>query len=294
MRRADLGLKRILIVSVGVIAWPGVLLADLQDDLNARWRGAWVVVTGELYSNCNGQTTDNRISGDLVSGSGRYTFEPGELARVRRVDARRRRVDVFLDIQENVLVEYREGPFTLYREVSCPVELLFDLGDARARDLGVTGVEGAFHQWFERYARLEDAERSASWNGRVREDYPEDYEQTLLAYEEWKVDQHNLLVEQKIADSVERTGFLLAQVRSDSEFGAGLGYGIAAMREDLSDDCNRLVASDADSFARAYEAPNPDWGTGYQIGQQLAYHIELSRRLEGCFIEGGTELALLD
>jgi hypothetical protein len=119
--------------------------ADLQDDLNARWRGAWVIVTGELYSNCNGQTTDNRINGDLISGNGRFAFAPGELARVTRVDARRRRVDVFLDIYEGMLIEYEDGPFTLYREVSCPVELLVEYGGTRTRDLGVAGVEEQFN-----------------------------------------------------------------------------------------------------------------------------------------------------
>ena len=35
-------------------------------------RSYYVIVTGEIYSNCNGTTTDNRISGDLVSANGRY------------------------------------------------------------------------------------------------------------------------------------------------------------------------------------------------------------------------------
>lgn len=271
-----------------------LVYADLQDDLNARWRGAWVIVTGELYSNCNGTTTDNRISGDLVSGNGRYAFAPGELARVTKVDARRRRVDVFLNIHEEMLVEYQDGPFTLYREVSCPIELLLEYGGMRTRDLGVAGVEEQFNRWFERHARLEDAEDSPAWNGRIRNDYPEDYDLTLAAYEDWKIEQHNSLVEQKIRYSNEQAAYLLAQVRSDSEFGAGLGYGIAAMREDLSEDCSRLVASEPATFARNYEAPNPDRGVGFRTGQQLAYHIELSRRLDNCHIDRGQDLALLD
>jgi hypothetical protein len=268
--------------------------ADLQDDLNARWRGAWVIVTGELYSNCNGMTTDNRVSQDLISGNGRYAFAPGELARVTKVDVNRRRVDVFLDIQEGMLLEYRDGPFTLYREASCPVELLLEYGDARTRDLGVAGIEPQFNQWFERHARLEDAEDSPNWNGRLREDYPEDYALTLTAYQEWKAEQYNRNIDQKIESSTEQTSYLLAQVSSDSEFGAGLGYGIAAMREDISENCNRLVASVPTTFARSYEAPNPDWGNGYKTGQQLAYHIELSRRLRGCYLDPAENLAFLD
>jgi len=271
-----------------------LLYAGLQDDLNARWRGAWVIVTGELYSNCNGLATNNRISGDLISGNGRYTFEPGELARITKVDAKRRRVDVFLDIHEGMLIEYQDGPFTLLREASCPVELLLDYGDARTRDLGVTGIEEQFNQWFERYARLEDAEDSPRWNERLRDDYPVGYQETLVAYEAWKVEQHNRLVEQKIEESIEQTSYLLAQVSSDSEFGSGLGYGISAMREDISNDCDRLVVSNSSTFARSYDAPNPDWGNGYKTGQQLAYHIELTRRLSGCYIDAPDNRAYLD
>ena len=91
-----------------------------------------------------------------------------------------------------------------------------------------------------------------------------------------------------------QAGYLLAQVSSDAEFGAGLSFGIAAMREDISDDCGRLVTSSPDTFARKAEAPNPDWGNGYKTGQQLAYHIELSRRLDSCYIEPDTSLAYLD
>ena len=187
-------------VALALAALCPIARADLQDDLNARWRGAWVVITGEVYSNCNGLTTDNRISGDLIMGSGREAFAPGELARVSKVDAKRHRVDVMLDIAEPVLIEYQDGPFTLYREASCPIELLVDFGDERTKDLGVAGVETQFDLWLERYARLEDAELSASWNRRERADYPDDYEQTLAAYEDWKVEQHNQLVAQRTED----------------------------------------------------------------------------------------------
>jgi len=288
MRRCSAG------VALALVGVCPAVQADLQDDLNARWRGAWVIVTGELYSNCDGLTTDNRVSGDLIMGNGRQRFLPGELARVTRIDSRRRRVDIFLDIAEPVLIEYQDGPFTLYREASCPVELLVDYGDARTKDLGVAGVEVEFDRWFERYARLEDAESSASWNGRLREDFPDDYEETLAAYEEWKLEQHNRLVAERKKDSIEQSAYLLAQVSSDAEFGAGLSYGIAAMREDISDDCARLVASEPASFARSYEAPNPDWGNGYKTGQALAYYIELSRRLDRCYLEPSDRLALLD
>jgi hypothetical protein len=268
--------------------------ADIQDDLNARWRGAWLIITGDISSNCNGLTTDNRISGDLLSANGRFSFEPGELAQIRKIDAKRSRVDVLLDLREGVLIEYQDGPFALYREASCEVELLVDFGGSRTRDLGVAGVEARFAEWFERYARLDDAMQSANYNQRVREDYPEDYESTLAAYEFWKIDRHNQLVADRIADSTEKTSLLLAQVHADDNFGAGLSKGIAEMREAMSDNCALLASSSQATFGKSAEAPNEDWGDGYQTGQQLAYHIELSRRLGRCFIATDETLTYLD
>lgn len=137
--------------------------ADLEDRLNSRWRGAWVIVNGELYSNCDSTYTNNRVSGDLISGNGRVALPTGELAKVRRVDVKRRRVDVFLDLKENVLIEYQEGPFTLYREASCRVELLVDTA-GRTKKLGTGDIEVLFALLLERYARLADAEHSPNWN----------------------------------------------------------------------------------------------------------------------------------
>jgi hypothetical protein len=276
------------------MALPGVVRADLQDDLNARWQGAWLIVSGDLASNCNGMTTDNRINGDLLSTAGRFSFEPGELAQVRKIDVNRRRVDVLLDIREGVLIAYQDGPFTLYREASCEVELEVDFGSTRTRDVGMAGVEAQFGLWFERHARLDEALQSPSYNGRQRDDYPEDYSSTLVAYENWKVEQHNQLVAERIADSTEKTSLLLASVDSDREFGAGLAEGIAAMRKGMSDNCDRLVASSPGTFGKSAEAPNEDWKEGYQTGQQLAYHIELSRRLGRCFIAIDATLAYVD
>jgi len=267
--------------------------ADLQDDLNARWRGAWVVVKGDIASNCNGLTTDNRISGDLSSASGRFSFRPGEIARVEKVDAKRDRVDVILGLKENVLIAYQDGPFTLYREGACRVELEIMLG-ARTKDVGLAGVESRFDTWFERHARLDDALASPAYNRRVREDYPEDYAETLIAYENWKIDRHNKLVTDRIAASAEETRLLLAQVVSDDQFGAGLAKGIAAMRPAVVDDCSRLLSSSVGTFGKKAEAPNEKWAEGYKTGQALAYHIELGRRLGKCYMDRGDAVAALD
>jgi len=272
------------IFAAGLVMLCGVAQADLQDDLNSRWRGAWAVVDGDLYSNCSGSATNNRVSGDLIMGSGRRSFAPGELVRITRVDVRRRRVDVFLDVNENVLIEYQDGPFTLYNEASCEVELLFDFANERTRDVGFAGIDAQFNQWFERYARLADAEQSDKWNERERRPYPADYEQTLAEYHAWQIEEHNRLVDARINESIGKTGQLLTQVVAGDDFGAGLSHGIAAMRQAISDDCDRLVASGPGTFATSPDAAEENWTNGYKTGQELAYYVELGRLLQACYI----------
>jgi hypothetical protein len=258
--------------------------ADLEDRLNSRWRGAWVIVNGELYSNCDSTYTDNRVSGDLIRGNGRVAMPTGELAKVRRIDVKRRRVDVFLDLKENVLIEYQEGPFTLYREASCRIELLVDTAGRRTKNLTVDNIEAQFTRLFERYARLAEVEHSPNWNRRARQAYPEDYEQTLAEYHVWQAEKHNRLVEQRIDDAIEQASQLLVTVSQDKNFGAGLGYGLAAMKENIGGDCDRLLASNPGTYEKFYDAPNPTWANGYETGQHLGYYVELTRRLRGCFM----------
>lgn len=257
--------------------------ADLEDRLNARWRGAWVIVNGELYSNCDSTYTDNRVSGDLIGGNGRVALPTGELAKVRRVDVKRRRVDVFLDLKEDILIEYQHGPFTLYREASCRVELLIDTAGQRTKKLGTDDIEVLFAPLLERYARLTEAEHSPNWNRRARQAYPENYEQTLAEYRVWQIEEHNRLVEERINDSIEEASQLLANVSQHSDFGAGLGYGLVAMKENIGGDCDRLLASNPGTYRKSYDAPNPTWANGYETGQHLGYHVELTRRLHDCF-----------
>lgn len=296
LRTDTLSLLTVTLLSGLLAAAPAS--ADIQDDLNARWRGAWLIVKSDISSNCNGLTTDNRISGDLLRTSGHFEFEPGELAQITKVDERRRRVDVKLELRENILVPYADGPFTLYREASCEVELEIDFNNERVRDVGLAGVEAQFELWFERHARIDDAMDSPAWNGREREDYPDDYEETLFAWEVWQVEQHNERVAERIEDSIETTGYLLARVSADRDFGAGLGLGIAAMRDVFESNrisCERLVASNDRTFGGSLETDNTDEANGYRTGQQLAYHLELSRRLEDCYLDlPVTTVAFLD
>ena len=57
------------------------LAGDVESSLETRWRGAWVVTEVETYSDCAGLATNNRVSGNLVTGRGRLRFHAGRSRR---------------------------------------------------------------------------------------------------------------------------------------------------------------------------------------------------------------------
>ena len=64
-----------------VLAAPAIA-SDLQDRLNSRWRGAWLVVGPEISSDCGDNYTNNRVSGTVVRDSGRaIACRPGSSSR---------------------------------------------------------------------------------------------------------------------------------------------------------------------------------------------------------------------
>src|SRR4051794_24032853 len=114
--------------------------ADLERTLDEHWRGAYVVVRPPIASDCGGFYTDDDAHAGRVDSRGSHRFAAGELAKVDSVKVRfGGRVDVFLDLAEDVLEQRSDGPFTLFDARSCKVQLKID-GAARS---GLPGAEAA-------------------------------------------------------------------------------------------------------------------------------------------------------
>ncbi len=118
----------------------GAAAADLEKELARRWVGAWVVVLPEVASDCSGFYTDTEVRGRLASSKGRHRFEGGELAQVDKLNVASGRVDLYLTLAEGLLVPRREGPFELFDERTCKVQLMVELPRGVA---GAGRLEGA-------------------------------------------------------------------------------------------------------------------------------------------------------
>jgi hypothetical protein len=263
----------------------------IERELEARWRGAHVVLEVESRSHCNGRYSDNRINGRFSQGTGDQRFEAGELGHVENLDVKRSRVDVLVDISEPILVGYAAGPFTLYDERTCKVELEIEVPRELVREDDIDAIDELMQQTMDRFVTLDEALASDLWNGRERAEYPPDYEETLFAYEVWKVEQHNLAVEALLAESDAVLGAVSAAISSDRHYVEGFADGVESSRPSTATAaCDGVVTL---NLGRPYVKPprhlggddEAQWRRGYADGYLLVRALHLRETLPGCFLE---------
>ena len=282
-------MRRIAIALVVLGLWPVTGSArELQTDIQSRWLGAWAVVRLDTYSDCSGMYTNNRVNGLLVRSSGASKFDTGELVRVDKIDLKRSRLDVLLSLVEPMLVAYQDGPFTLYREATCRVELEVELPRSDVKDKQAQSIDARLLELLERHPNEASARASRLCNDREREPYPEDYARTVHRHAVWRAEQDNAVVQARIDVAVEESSHAVQRVTESPAYLAGFGEGVEAARKARLDSCASMLALDlAGIRARAAEAkPGVDAENqdGFGAGQLEAFGVELVRRLPACFV----------
>ena len=268
------------------------LASDLERKLESRWRGAWVITAVDTYSDCSGTHTNNNVSGTLVNSRGRLRFRPGELAQVGKIDVKRSRVDLFLGLPEPILTSYQDGPFTLFNETRCLLELDVELPRSLISGDNADGIDAALQALVRRFNSQDEAMQAKTWNHRKREAYPADYDRTLAEHAAWKAQQANLAIQARIDKAREETSRLADRVTSDPDYLKGFAAGIEAMRAVDLGQCNDLMTRDFANVAPAPPRLAAGFGgdaagrytRGYQDGQRLVFGLESLQRLPQCLV----------
>jgi hypothetical protein len=270
-----------------------VLASKPERSLESRWQGAWILTNVDTYSDCAGTHTNNRVNGELVSSRGRIRFRPGELAHVVKVDLKRSRLDLLLNLSEPILVSFQDGPFTLYNEARCLMELEVELPREVVSRGNLDGVDTALRPILRRHTSQDEAMRTKTWNHRQRDPYPADYERTLVEHRVWKAQQTNAAIQARIDRAMAETSRLADRVTSDPDYLKGFAAGIEAMRSVDLGRCGDLLSRDFSSVAPAParlalaafagEAASR-YTSGFQDGQRLVFGLESLRRLPQCMV----------
>lgn len=251
--------------------------AGLEDQLNARWRGGTVVTRFTIASSCDGYYNDNEVVGTRAESKARRRFTAGETARVERVGVHRGRIDVFLDLNEGVLEEIHDGPFTLYEPRTCKVQLKVPVPDRWSGEQ----VEARLGELMELHGSVREAEVSSAWNQRRREPFPPGYEKTLAAYEVWKATQRNAALQARMEAAIEEASRIGDRVHSDADYLQGFADGMQRGRDRNFGDCASLASA---SFYPDSGKGNSEFKRGYEDGQRLGWDLTLLRKLKECFV----------
>jgi len=279
-------MHRVIAVScLSLLLGSAAAAGGLERDVKAGWLGAWVVVRAESYSDCGSYYTNNRINGSLVKSRGAHAFPAGELAKVQKLNVKKQRLDLHLELAEPRLLSYREGPFTLYREASCRIELevVLDRNEVKGRDLGA--IDRRLTSIVERFSSADAARETDTYNEREREDYPDDYEITLARLAVWRAEQTNAGVQAKLDKALERTTRLADRIDPDPEYLVGFAKGVEQARAAELSGCPAMLAVDLGDGKRSYRTEEQTAESrGTREGKQLVQGLELLRRLPGCFV----------
>lgn len=265
----------------------------LEDSLESRWRGAWVLTVTDMYSDCAATYTTNNANADLVRSRGRLRFRKGELAQVKGFDLEHAGMELSLALSEPMLLSYQDGPFTLYKEARCLVSLNVELPREVIKSKDPGRVEAALQPLLLRFTTDEAAMSSRSWNHREREGYPEDYDRTLARHAAWKAEQTNAAIQTRLDEASQETAKITERVNGDPDYLRGFSAGIEAVRSlDLAscdDFLNRslqsIVPKPPQLPAAMLGPAAAQYQHGYQDGGRLVFGLESMRHLPACMVQ---------
>ncbi len=267
------------IVAAFVAALPAGAAADIESDLRSDLVGRYGVARGELVSECTDHFTDMKVvSGRLVGGTG-VRFERGELVRIDNVNVGAMvGLDVNLTLVEPFRVSWEDGPFTVYDQRRCRVQLNFEVArDVRKDRQKALAAVAAVLDLFDDAA----AAKQAGWNRRKVEPYPRDWEKTRREYEAWKLTQVNAAVRAKTADVLDEARRVLDYMSGDDEYLWSFAAGARA-RSDSWSSCEAMLEANFYSTGSGGKSSR-----GWSDGQHVAWANHLAHALQSCFLEEG-------
>jgi len=280
--------------ALGVLAWALIATAvpanagSFEDAVRARWRGAWIVTEIETYSVCNGNYFNNDVSGQFVAARAGRPFQPGELAKVDKLQVNRKKIELMVTIAGTNLVSRQDGPVTLYDRRTCKIELEVAIPRDVIKSKHVEEVDRFLASVAQRFSTRDEALDSSDWNGREADEYPEDYERTLAHHAVWSAEEINRGIDEQLDRSLLTANELAREVDGNLIYLSGFAEGARMMREWRERDCGRLIGSTAGTFrlnAPEEFTDNTTWCAGFFDGQALVYNLAVLSRLPACYVD---------
>jgi hypothetical protein len=279
-------LCRCLCVAAATLLATGFCFAsDLGALLDHQLKGGWGVLGVEVWSACGGTYSDNLVGAMGVSSKAPHRFAVGELVRVDDVKLKRRRVDLLLTTAAPLRVSWMEGPFELFEQRPCRVQLMVPVPRELIKQADLEAILTEVRRHARLFSTLEDAKDSAEWNGRLTEPFPENYEETLRLHAIWQAEQTNAAVQHALDHALTEAADAVDDMDDDHEYLAGFSAGAERMSKFTVATCSTLLNASFSSYRdRAPGDRSQNWEDGWKDGQRMVFHILLADRLRACFV----------
>ena len=277
--------RRISLVVITLVGAAAASASELGDRLNRELKGGWGALDVEVYSACGGTYSDNEVSSAGVASKAPHRFARGELVKIDNVKVKRQRVDLLLTLDTPLRVSHMDGPFELFDQRSCRVQLMVFVPRQMVKNSDLDALLTEVKKHITLYPSRDDAEHSDHWNGREMEPPPEDYEETLHRHAVWKTEQTNRAVRDGIDHALSEAAEAVEDLDDDADYLASFGKGAENMSGFSVTNCDSLLNL---PFSIHFESAPSDWSRsqkdGWKDGQKLVFYVLLAERLRSCLV----------
>ena len=239
----------------------GPVHAERGEDLQATWHGAFVLTRTPLFSECSitSPTTASPVAAWVRQEP---ALLPGEIATIDKVEVTWTRIDVSLTFLEPFRVTWKDGPYTLYDQHRCRVQLNMDLPRDVRKD--ATKASAAIAAMLQSFPSEALARHAAEYNKRKVEAYPAGWERTKAEYETWRVTHLNARIQEKIDTLLRESQDALDRGHDDDEYLKCFGKGARTRSYQSFGSCDSLLN---DYFLSSGSCDNQ---RGYDDGERMA------------------------
>ena len=259
--------------------------SELGGRLDRELKGGWGVLELEVYSACGGTYSDNEVGSAGVASKARNRFAAGELVKIDDVKVKRQRVDLLLTLDAPLTVSRTDGPFELFDQRSCRVQLMVYVPRELVKSANLDALLTEVKKHITLYASRDDAELSGDWNGREMEPLPDDYEETVQGHAVWKAEQTNAAVRDGIDHALSEAAEAVEDLDNDADYLAGFAEGAEKMGDLTVTNCDSLLNLSFTSYRKNADSDKSrGWKDGWNDGQKLVFHVLLADRLRSCLV----------
>lgn len=279
------GVQRFVVVLAAIAAASPATASELGDQLDRQLKGGWGVLEVEVYSACGGTYSDNEVGAAGVASKAPNRFAAGELVKVDNVKVKRQRVDLMLTLDAPLRVSRMDGPFKLFDQRSCRVQLMVFVPREMVKTADLEGLLSEVEKHLTLYASRDEALLSTDWNGREMEPLPDDYQETLQRHAVWTAEQTNAAVREGIDHALSQAAEVADDIDDDADYLAGFAAGAEEMSGFSLTSCDSLVSV---SFTTYLKSPpgkqTRSYKSGWDDGQELVFNVMVADRLRSCLV----------